>query len=62
MSRLSKGDPNSYSEPENIVLKHVDLFWNVDFDKQTISGEAVYHFNIVAKEIERIVSLWWKDL
>lgn len=38
-------------------MKHVELFWDVDFNKQTISGEAILHFNIVAKEIERIVSL-----
>lgn len=90
MSRLSKGDPSSYSEPgeilillslsshalflskndlnfcsafleiiilENIVTKHVELFWNVDFNKKTISGEAILHFEIVAKEVERIVSM-----
>lgn len=41
---------------ENVVTKHIDLFWNVDFNKQTISGEAILHFEIVAREIERIVS------
>lgn len=41
---------------ENIVTRHVELFWNVDFNKQTISGEAILHFDIVAKEIDRIVS------
>lgn len=41
---------------ENVVTKHVDLIWDVDFNKQTISGEAILHFDIVAKEIERIVS------
>lgn len=42
---------------ENIVTKHVELLWNVDFNKQTISGEAILHFEIVAKEVERIVSI-----
>lgn len=80
MSRLSKNDPSSYSEPgnisknsfeavinpsnylfdfislENIVTRHTDLFWNVDFEKQIIGGEAVLHFVIVAKEVENIVS------
>ncbi|XP_031633949.1 uncharacterized protein LOC116347493, partial [Contarinia nasturtii] len=55
MSRLSKGDPSSYSEPENVVTRHTELFWNVDFDNQMISGEAILHFDIVAKEIERIL-------
>lgn len=44
---------------ENVVTRHTDLFWNVDFDKQCLSGEAILHFNIVAKEIERIVSMRW---
>lgn len=34
----------------------MDLVWNVNFERQVISGEAVLHFDIVAKEIERIVS------
>lgn len=38
-------------------MRHTDLFWKVDFDKKTISGEAVIRFDIVAEEIERIVSL-----
>lgn len=28
----------------------------MDFNKQTIGGEAILHFEIVAKEIEHIVS------
>lgn len=39
------------------MTRHTDLFWNVIFDKQVINGEAVLHFDIVAKEIERIVSM-----
>lgn len=38
-----------------MVTRHVDIFWNVDFDSQTLSGEAVLQFDIVAKEIESIV-------
>lgn len=83
MSRLSRDDPSSFSEPgnrichqllapvahrsddfisnsvfylENLVTRHVDLFWNIDFDTETINGEVVLHFDIVAKEIERVVS------
>lgn len=47
---------------ENVVTRHTDLFWNVNFDKQNISGEAILHFDIVAKEIERIVSSCWYSL
>lgn len=42
-----------------MVTRHVDLFWNVDFDTQTLSGEAVLHFDIIAKEIENIVRTLW---
>jgi len=55
MSRLSKNDPSSYAQPENLVTRHVDLFWNVDFASETISGEAHLQFETVAKEIEQIL-------
>lgn len=41
---------------ENVVIRHMDLVWNVNFDEQVISGEATLRVEIVAKEIERIVS------
>lgn len=41
---------------ENLTTRHVDLFWNVDFANKTVSGEAVLRFDIVANEIEQIVS------
>lgn len=41
------------------MTRHIELFWNVDFKKETISGEAILHFNIVAKEIEHIVSVFF---
>lgn len=41
---------------EKIVTRHVDLKWNVDFTAETISGDAVLTFDIIAKEIEQIVS------
>lgn len=54
--RLSKGDPNSYSTPENEVIKNIDLDWNVDFERQVVSGTATYTFEIIAPTIETIVS------
>lgn len=44
-----------YLNLEQVVTRHVDIFWNVDFDSQTLSGEVVLQFDIVAKEIENIV-------
>lgn len=49
-------DINIKTIAEKIVTRHVDLKWNVDFTTETISGEAVLRFDIVAKEIEQIVS------
>lgn len=94
MSRLSKGDPCSFSEPgiyfgikrstnefkigirtgfcnsacficilvfillaENLVTRHIEFFWNVDFTSETVSGEVLLHFDIVANEIDQIVSI-----
>lgn len=54
--RLSKIDPNSYSNPEDVITQHIDLDWTVDFTKQTLKGSAKLNFKIVAKSIEHIVS------
>lgn len=42
---------------ENVIIRHVDLFWNIDFKNEIISGEAVLHFDVIAKEIENIVRM-----
>lgn len=56
MGRLSNVDPSSYSEPEKVLLKHVDLNWNVNFQTQTIDGSAVLQFIVTASHgIEEIL-------
>ena len=35
-------DPHSYSQPEKAVVKHLALDLKVDFEKQELSGKAVY--------------------
>lgn len=35
-------DPHSYAQPEQAVVKHLDLDIKVDFDKEQISGKAVW--------------------
>lgn len=54
--RLSKVDPNSYSNPEEVIIQHIDLDWTVDFTKQTLKGSAVLSFKILDKSIKEIVS------
>lgn len=55
--RLSKVDPSSYSKPENEVIEHIDLDWNIDFERHVVSGTATYSFKIIAASIETIVSI-----
>lgn len=35
-------DPHSFSEPQNAVVKHLDLKLKVDFDQKSLSGIAVW--------------------
>lgn len=55
MPRLSTTDPSSYSQPELLKIKHVDLDWNINFEPKTISGSAQIQFVILAKFIEEIL-------
>lgn len=49
-------DPSSFSQPEKLLMTHVDLDWNVNFAESVLSGTATIKFLIVAKFIEEIVS------
>lgn len=56
MGRLGKVDPNSYSEPEKLTLRHADLDWTVDFNRKIITGGVTLKFKILADEgVEKIV-------
>ncbi|XP_045624451.2 leukotriene A-4 hydrolase isoform X1 [Procambarus clarkii] len=37
-SRLSPGDPNSYSRPDQVVVSSIHLDWDVDFSRKIVSG------------------------
>lgn len=57
MGAMGKVDPNSYAEPEKVVMQHADLDWEIDFNRKVISGSVTLKFNIVADEgVEIIVS------
>jgi hypothetical protein len=62
MPRLSTTDPSSYSQPELIKIKHIDLDWSIDFGTKTISGFSTIQFVILTKFIEEIVSHFQLDL
>lgn len=39
---LDRGpDPHSYSRPDQVRVRHLGLHWVVDFDAQTLTGDAV---------------------
>ncbi|XP_070496460.1 leukotriene A-4 hydrolase-like isoform X1 [Chironomus tepperi] len=55
MPRLSTTDPSSYSQPELVKIKHIDIDWSVDFGTKTISGFSTIQFVILTKFIEEIL-------
>uniref|UniRef100_A0A182YMS6 Peptidase M1 leukotriene A4 hydrolase/aminopeptidase C-terminal domain-containing protein n=1 Tax=Anopheles stephensi TaxID=30069 RepID=A0A182YMS6_ANOST len=52
--RLSPLDPSSYSNAHELIIRHVDLDWTVNFDKSTISGTATLNFKLIKKDLEEI--------
>ncbi|XP_077293269.1 leukotriene A-4 hydrolase [Arctopsyche grandis] len=57
---LSPADPTSFSLPDQHVIKHIHLVWNVDFSRKIISGKAqlkVEKLNDTNKQLVLDVSL-----
>lgn len=54
--RLSANDPNSYSTPESLIIRHIDIDWEVDFANNLLKGNALLKFEIIANEVNSIVS------
>lgn len=38
--RLSENDPNSFSNPESVVITDIDLHLEVDFTKHILTGHV----------------------
>ncbi|XP_063707712.1 leukotriene A-4 hydrolase-like [Culicoides brevitarsis] len=56
MGRMGKVDPNSYAEPEKVVMQHADLDWEIDFNRKIISGSVTLKFNVLSDDgIEHIL-------
>ncbi len=47
MSRPPARDIHSYGNPDDVVVRHVDLDWDIDFARRTISGTATLRFERV---------------
>jgi hypothetical protein len=54
-SRLSPGDPSSYSLPEECRIIHTHLEINVDFREEVISGFAEVTLRRINETITRLV-------
>ncbi|XP_059613051.1 leukotriene A-4 hydrolase [Phlebotomus argentipes] len=52
--RLSKVDPSSFSNADEIVTTHVKLDWTVDFQRSVLSGSAEISMKITATQIDQI--------
>ncbi|GAB0089567.1 hypothetical protein DMENIID0001_041330 [Sergentomyia squamirostris] len=53
--RLSKVDPSSFANADEVVTTHVSLDWTVDFDRSVIAGSAEISLKITAAQIEEIL-------
>nr|XP_019526546.2 leukotriene A-4 hydrolase [Aedes albopictus]XP_019526549.2 leukotriene A-4 hydrolase [Aedes albopictus] len=52
--RLSQIDPSSYSNADELIIRHVDLDWTVNFEKSTLSGSASLYFKTLRDDVEEI--------
>lgn len=50
IGRLGKVDPNSFSEPEKVTTNHIDIYWNVYFNNNTIFGAVDLFLSVLAPE------------
>ncbi|XP_061384257.1 leukotriene A-4 hydrolase isoform X3 [Danaus plexippus] len=54
MGSLSPLDPSSFSRPEQAIIKHVDLSYDVDFEKKVLNGVSVLTIEVL-DYIENVV-------
>ena len=52
-SRLDR-DVHSYGNPDEVVVRHLDLDWDVNFDQRTLSGTAVLLIERVADSADTL--------
>uniref|UniRef100_A0A6B2E589 Putative bifunctional leukotriene a4 hydrolase/aminopeptidase lta4h n=1 Tax=Phlebotomus kandelakii TaxID=1109342 RepID=A0A6B2E589_9DIPT len=52
--RLSAVDPSSFSNADEVITKHVNLDWTVDFQRSVLAGSAEISMKILASEIDQI--------
>lgn len=44
-SMTARRDPHSFSRPDSVAIKHIDLDLTVDFERKVLQGSATLHLN-----------------
>jgi len=52
---LSPGDPNSHSEPEKVLTKHLHFNWEIDFERKTVSGQTSLTCHLLAQDVTTLL-------
>ncbi|XP_059477782.1 leukotriene A-4 hydrolase-like [Neocloeon triangulifer] len=52
---LSKNDPSSFSNTEDVVVRHAHISWLVDFKKQTLAGSVRLTLEKVIDTVNKVV-------
>ena len=47
-------DMHSYGNPDEVVVRHLDLDWDVNFNQRTLSGTAVLLIDRVADSVRTL--------
>ena len=55
--RLSRTDPTSFSNPDEVVITHIDLDLKIDFEKQTLAGLVNLSVTRVKPDADVVVSV-----
>ena len=45
----ARQDSHSFANPEDVVVRHLDLDWNVRFDRRVLDGSVTLHIERIAK-------------
>lgn len=54
-SEADRFDPHSFSEPDRIVIEHLQLELRTDFDRRVLEGQVVIHLKRLDDRIDRLI-------
>ena len=61
MSALSATDPTSFSNPDKVIVTHIDLDLEVDFDRQVLAGEVHLTLSKLVDGVDIVVSRLYRE-